>query len=226
MCPKLRFRDVDSHEDESIGLPPGTLVKDTSLQRFAEAALPRATDESGCDVPSAIEVIELFESPSRQGYGPQGLRLTPIERLTYAALELLCRDDPLWGRIRQASAGRPTCSGLHPAAPTRFLVEHVTRGGHAAGECRTWMAEVVAIARVAGIPSLDAMLFEVEATRTGLRPSLVRTTRLRSANAVHKLGGVRRRPARDLLARRAHQAGSLADLRAEIAACARTPLDG
>lgn len=199
-------------------------MKDTSLQRFAEAALPRATDEFGSEGPFPIEVVELFESPSRRGYGPQGRQLTPIEHLTFAALELLYRDDFLGGRIRQASAGRPTCSGLHPAAPTRFLVDHVTRGGHAEGACRTWMAEVVAIARVAGIPSLDAMLFQVEAARSGLRPGRVRNTRLRSANVVHKLGGVRRRPARDLLARRAHQASSLADLRAAIAACAQTPL--
>jgi hypothetical protein len=199
-------------------------VKAASLKRFAEAALPRATDDSGCDVPFPIEVVELFESPSRRGYGPQGRQLAPIEHLTFAALELLYRDDLLGERIRKASAWRPTCSGLHPAAPTRFLVDHVTHGGHAAGACRTWMAEVVAIARVAGIPSLDAMLFQVEAARRGLRPGRVANTRLRSADAVHELRGVRRRPTRDLLARRAHQAGSLAALRAEIAACARTPL--
>ena len=191
---------------------------------MAEAALPTATDESGSEVPFPIKVVELFESPSRRGYGPQGRGLTPTERLTFAALELLCRDDALGERIREVSARRPTCSGLHPDSPARSLVDHVTRGGHATGACRTWMAEMVAIARIAGIPSLDAMLFQLKAVRQGFRPGWVRNTRLRPADVVGEPSGVRRRPARDLLARRAHQAGSLARFRAEIAECARKPL--
>lgn len=227
--PKLRFRDVDSHQDESVRLQPGTLVKAASLQAFVEAAFPRATDESGDEVPFPIEVIELFESPSRQGYGPQERRLTPIERLTFAAVELLYRDDLLGDRIRQASTRRPACSGLHPAAPTRFLVDHVIQGSHAAGACRTWMAEVVAIARVAGILSLDAMLFQVEAARHGLRPGRGVATRLGPADAPECDGGasprrpvgIRNRPARDLLARRAHAAGGLVAFRARIATARR-----
>jgi hypothetical protein len=200
-------------------------VKAASLQAFVEAAFPRATDESGCEVPFPIEIIELFESPSRQGYGPQERQLTPIERLTFAAVELLYRDDLLGDRIRQASTRRPTCSGLHPAAPTRFLVDHVTQGSHAAGACRIWMAEVVAIARVAGIPSLDATLLQVEAARRGLRPGGGVATRLGAADAPERDGsasprrpaGIRHRPARDLLARRAHAAGGLVALRTQIA---------
>ena len=133
---------------------------------MAEEVLPPATDEFGVVGPYPVDVVELHESPSRQGYEPPGRRLSPAEKLTFAAMHLLSRDDELGERIREVARARPACAGLAPGVPTRFMVEHVTTGGHASGACRAWVAEVVE-----DLPLLDesnVVMTRIDVVATGL----------------------------------------------------------
>jgi hypothetical protein len=172
-----------------------------------------------------VVIVELFESPSRVGHGPRNRYLTALERLTFAAMSQLFRDDDLGQKVAAAAASRPSCLGLGPDVPTRYLVTHVTSGSHAVGDCREWLATVVQLADQIGCPSLDAVLIQVDAALKGIRPGLLRATRLRNGAEQPPDGfarprrprGTQNRPARDLLARRAHEMKGLGRLRAEIA---------
>ena len=146
--------------------------------------------------------------------------MTPVERLTFAAMELLYRDDELVTRIEQLAERRPACPGLSADVPTRFVVKHGSGGDHPA--CHRWLREVVRVCRILGCPSLDTMLRQMVYLNEGLRPGRLRATRLRRperdphADSVKRPRGTINRPARDLLARRAHGAGGLVALRSLV----------
>ena len=144
----------------------------------------------------------------------------------FAAMDLLHRDDDLIGRVRSHGLRRPACPVLaHVDMPTRWILDHVNRGDHATGYCREWVAHTIALCRALGCPSLDAMLAQVAWSREGVRPGKLRATRLRPRDGSpdapsgppRRPSGTMNRPARDLLARRAHAAGGLEALRTRIA---------
>jgi len=181
-------------------------------------------------VPEEWHLVELTESPSRRGYGPQGRALSPADRLMLAAMELLYRDDDLVDQVRRLAAERPDCAVLtQREMPTRLIVEHVSVGDHAVGVCRDWVAEAIGLCHALGCPSLDTLLAQVAYGSEGLRPGRLRATRLRphagsgrvSAGSPRRPMGTFNRPARNLLARRAHAVGGLEALRNRISAVRR-----
>jgi hypothetical protein len=168
---------------------------------------------------------ELPEAESRRGYGPKGRHLSATDTLTIASMDLLRRDDDIGIEVDRLARERPSCDLLDPMVPTRLAVEHARNAVREHPDCLEWMREVVAVAWRLGCPSLDAMRWQFEATARQIQPGVIASTRLRrdrrpltgSPTSVRRPRGTIDRPARDLLARRAHEVGGVAMLRRCIA---------
>ena len=177
-----------------------------------------------------LSALEIPEHEGRRGYGPQDRRLSPAEGLAFASMQLLYRDDELGIGIKRLSHERPTCPEIAWGVPTRSAVEHVRHASQKHKTCRVWLEELVKVARELGCPSLDLMLLQLEAATRGIHPGGIASTRLRSRSdrkpgdpaSIRRQAGTIDRPARDLLARRAHAVGGVASLRSSIADARRS----
>jgi hypothetical protein len=172
-----------------------------------------------------LDAHELPEHESRRGYGPTGRHLSAIDTLMFGSMRLLYRDDELGVEVHRLARERPSCGRLKPAVPTRFVVEHARSAVGVHHGCLVWLREVRAIALRLGCPSLDAVRWQLELSERRFRPGAMATTRLRrdpqpppgAPSSVRRPGGTIDRPARDLLAWRAHQAAGIAMLCRRIA---------
>ena len=144
----------------------------------------------------------------RSGYRPEWVRgLSPLERLTDAAMSTLLRDRPMREQVARLAGERPPC--LAAGFPARLAVAHAD--AHASAGCRAWLNSTVALCREVGCPSLEAMLFQIEASSVGLSPGSVVYWGLRAhpgkAGPRRPVGQIDS-PARLLLARRWHHPGT------------------
>jgi hypothetical protein len=176
------------------------------------------------DARDELRAVELPEAESCRGYGPEGRHLSATDTLTLASMDLLWRDDDIGIEVARLARERPSCEILDPMVPTRHAVEHARNAVREHADCLEWMRELVTVAWRLGCPSLDAMRWQVEAKDRQVRPGAMASTRLRqdrrpradSPASVRRPQGTIDRPARDLLARRAHEAGGVAMLRRRI----------
>jgi hypothetical protein len=197
----------------------GTNVRPNHAQPWVRHSLVNGiwlTDkEAGAAAPEAAPVgptpaVAPPQGPYRRrsGYRPEWVRsLSPLERLTDAAMSMLLRDRAMRERVARLAGERPPC--LAADFPVRLAVAHAD--AHASADCRGWLNSTVDLCREVGCPSLGSMLFQIEASSVGLPPGSVVYRGLRAhpgkAGPRRPVGQIDS-PARLLLARRWHHPGT------------------